>query len=81
MLSTPLFFVIASMGFGKTTAVRDFLNKRRKVENIWFTFDDEDAEDIWIWVKFCRTLELTDAQLGKQMFEYGIPHTDQGFVH
>lgn len=81
MLSTPLFFVIASMGFGKTTAVRDFLNKRRKVENIWFTFDDEDAEDIWTWVKFCRTLELTDAQLGKQMFEYGIPHTDQDFDH
>ena len=24
MLSTPLFFVIASMGFGKTTAVRGF---------------------------------------------------------
>ena len=32
-------------------------------------------------MKFCRTLELTDAQLGKQMFEYGIPHTDQDFDH
>ena len=43
------------------------------MENIWFTaFDDEDAEDIWTWVKFCRTLELTDASWGKQMFECGF---------
>ena len=41
IFSTPLFFVVSSMGFGKTTAVRDFLNKKRKVKNIWFTFDEE----------------------------------------
>ena len=33
IFSTPLFFVISSMGFGKTTAVRDFLNKKRTVKN------------------------------------------------
>lgn len=81
IFSTPLFFVISSMGFGKTTAVRDFLNKKRKVKNIWFTFDDEMVEDIWTWVKFCRTVEMTNAQVGKTMFEKGMPRTEQDFDH
>ena len=81
IFSTPLFFVISSMGFGKTTAVRDFLSKKRKVKNIWFTFDDDTVEDIWTWVKFCRTVEMTNAQLGKKMFESGIPQSELDFEH
>ena len=81
IFSTPLFFVISSMGFGKTTAVRDFLNKKRKVKNIWFTFDEESVEDIWTWVKFCRTVEMTNAQVGRAMFEKGMPRTEMDFEH
>ncbi len=79
IFSTPLFFVISSMGFGKTTAVREFLNKKRKIKNLWFTFDEETTEDIWTWVKFCRTVEMTNAQFGKKMFERGMPRTDLDF--
>ena len=79
IFSTPLFFIISSMGFGKTTAVRDFLNKKRKVKNIWFTFDEDTTEDLWTWIKFCRTLEMTNAQMGRIMFERGIPVTDGDF--
>lgn len=81
MFTTPLFFIVSSMGFGKTTAVRDFLNKRRKIKNIWFTFDEDTTEDIWTWIKFCRTLEMTNAQLGRVMFKRGIPVTDRDFDH
>ena len=81
IFSTPLFFVISSMGFGKTTAVRDFLNKKRKVKNIWFTIDEESTEDIWTWVKFCRTVEMTNAPFGKKIFEHGMPRSDLDFEH
>ncbi len=71
-----IFFVTTGMGFGKTTAVRDFLKKKRKAKNIWFTFEDDDTEDIWTWAKFCHSVEMTNAQLGKKMFENGMPRTE-----
>lgn len=81
IFSKPLFFVISDMGFGKTTAVREFLNKKRKIKSIWFTFDEETTEDVWTWVKFCRVVEVTNAQFGKTLFERGMPRTDLDFEH
>ena len=45
MLSTPLFFVIASMGFGKTTAVRFGLNS---------------CENGGSLLRFCRDFQKTE---------------------
>ncbi len=69
----PMFFVISGMGFGKTTAVRDFLKKKRKVKYIWFTFEKELKEDIWLWGNFCKIIENTNYQLGRKLYEYGMP--------
>ncbi len=79
IFSMPLFFVISGMGFGKTTAVRDFLRKKRRVKTVWFSFSDENEEDVWVWVRFCHTVEITNAELGKKMFEYGVPRSDFDF--
>jgi LuxR family maltose regulon positive regulatory protein len=75
IFSTPLFFVISGMGSGKTTAVREFLRKKRQIKYIWFSFDREMPEDIWLWVKFCKTVEQINVQLGKKMLKYGIPQS------
>ena len=32
IFTTPLFFVVSDMGSGKTTAVREFLRKKRKIK-------------------------------------------------
>ena len=76
-----MFFVTTGMGFGKTTAVRDFLKKKRKVKSIWFTFEEDDTEDIWTWVKFCHSIKMTNAQLGEKMFENGMPRTELEIEH
>lgn len=75
IFSVPLFLAIAGRGFGKTTALRDFLRKKRKVKYIWFSFDEEETEDIWLWVKFCNTLRYTNSALSRKMFESGIPRS------
>ena len=56
IFTTPLFFVISGMGSGKTTAVREFLRKKRKIKYVWFSFERDMTEDIWLWVRFCKTL-------------------------
>lgn len=75
IFSTPLFFIVSGMGSGKTTAVRDFLRKKRKIKYVWFSFDLDMTEDIWLWVRFCKVLEQTNVQLGKKMLKYGIPQS------
>ena len=75
IFTTPLFFVISGMGSGKTTAVREFLIKKRKIKYVWFSFERDMTEDIWLWVRFCKTLEKTDVQLGRRMLKYGIPQS------
>lgn len=76
IFSTPLFFVVSGSGTGKTTAVKEFLKKKRKIKYVWFSFDKEMTEDIWLWVRFCKTLEKTNYQLGKRLLKYGIPQTN-----
>lgn len=75
IFTTPLFFVISGMGSGKTTAVHEFLRKKRKIKYVWFSFERDMTEDIWLWVRFCKTLEKTDVQLGRRMLKYGIPQS------
>lgn len=75
IFTTPLFFVVSDMGSGKTTAVREFLRKKRKIKCIWFSFEKQVTEDIWLWVRFCKTIEQTNVQLGQSMRKYGIPQT------
>lgn len=75
IFTTPLFFVVSGMGTGKTTAMRDFLRKKRKIKYVWFSFDRDMTEDIWLWVKFCKTLEKTNVPLGRKMLKYGIPQS------
>lgn len=75
IFTTPLFFVISDMGSGKTTAVREFLRKKRKIKYVWFSFEKDMTEDIWLWVRFCKTLEKTNIQLGRKMLKYGIPQS------
>lgn len=75
IFTTPLFFVISEMGSGKTTAVREFLRKKRKIKYVWFSFERDMTEDIWLWVRFCKSLEQTNVQLGRKMLKYGIPQS------
>lgn len=76
IFETPLFFVITGMGYGKTTAVRDFLRRRRRLQTIWFAFEEEYMEDMWLWVRFCKRIESINADLGRRILSFGLPHTN-----
>ena len=75
IFETPLFFVVTDMGYGKTTAVRDFLRKRRRLQTIWFAFEEDYVEDMWLWVRFCKMIESINADVGSKLLAYGVPRT------
>lgn len=76
IFDTPLFYVIAGMGYGKSTAVRDFLQHRLRIKKLWFSFHEEEVEDMWLWVRFSRLVEKTNKGLGRSLFEYGMPYSE-----
>ena len=75
IFDTPLFFIVSGMGFGKTTAVRNYIRKKRNIRYFWFMFDQEETEDIWEWVRFCKKLESTNSELSKKLLKYGLPYS------
>ncbi len=76
IFETPLFFVITDMGYGKTTAVRDFLRRRKRLQTIWFAFEEDYVEDMWLWVRFCKRIESVNKDLGSKLLSYGVPRTN-----
>ena len=73
IFEVPLFFISASMGYGKTTAVKDFLEKKKDVQNIWFYAVNEEIDDMWMWKKFCSLIKHTNSSLSKRLSDYGFP--------
>ncbi|WP_297423117.1 LuxR C-terminal-related transcriptional regulator [Clostridium sp.] len=69
----PIFFISASMGYGKTTSVKSFLDKKKDVQTIWFDTANEENDDICMWYKFCNSMKSTCSNLSKRLRSYGFP--------
>lgn len=68
----PLTIVEAPMGFGKTTAVRNFL-KAEKITPFWITFLHAGESVSYFWDKFSTELNTLDGTLGTKLKSLGFP--------
>lgn len=68
----PLTIVEAPMGYGKTTAVRNFL-EIAKIKPIWITFQQESGSEDYLWDKFCQDIEKLDQVCGNTLKQLGLP--------
>ncbi len=75
IFKVPLFILISSMGYGKTTAVKEFLNSKKNLLHVWFSLDNEESDELWMWQKFCQSFEDINLDLSKQFAEYGLPQS------
>jgi LuxR family maltose regulon positive regulatory protein len=73
ILTAPVTVIEAPSGYGKTTAVRDYLvdNLPRKTPVYWWSAI-EDALGT-SWTRLCRELEQIDPAAGKQLLSAGFP--------
>lgn len=67
----PLTVVEAPMGYGKTTAVREYL-KDCDATVLWQTLADDSASGFWRG--FCRLLKDIDAGCADRLDELGVPN-------
>lgn len=73
IFNTSFFIVTASMGYGKTTAVQNYLKNKKQVRTIYFSPATDESDDILLWKQFCRAIEYIDEQLGRKLSLYGLP--------
>lgn len=68
----PLTILEAPMGYGKTTAVKRFI-EAEKLRAFWFTFTDLRNSEEAFWNKFSDAIADIDGQAGFALRSLGIP--------
>ncbi|HPM00304.1 MAG TPA: hypothetical protein PLS45_10505, partial [Bacillota bacterium] len=68
----PLTVAVAAMGYGKTTAVREFLD-REKARYVWLTVESDYKSAGHIWDSLTRQLAKLRPDLGNQLNVLGFP--------
>lgn len=68
----PLTIVEAPMGFGKTTAVRSFLQDAGN-PYLWITLLNSNVSSSFIWDEFAEKVSKIDEVIGKKLKDLGFP--------
>ena len=72
ILEYPLFIVAAPMGYGKTTAVREFL-KHKRINPIWVSLIASDGSTVYFWDRLTTQIAQYNKQLGEQLKSLSFP--------
>lgn len=68
----PLTIVEAPMGYGKTTAVKEFLRKKDK-HALWFAFLSSEDTVSFFWHNFVKEIGKLDQAAGGRLKSLGFP--------
>lgn len=68
----PLTILEAPMGYGKTTAVKKFI-EAKKLKPFWFTFPNLSHAEAAFWNKFTDAIDRMDTQAGLALKSLGLP--------
>ncbi len=68
----PLTILSASMGYGKTTAMRTFLESK-DVQTAWISLQGSDGDEAVFWHKLCREVKTFYPEIGAKLEGMGFP--------
>lgn len=74
MLTAPATVVDAPSGYGKTTAVRDFLECSLDQSTPMYWYTSVDEEPAAGYSRLCRQVEKIDRQAGERLLRIGLPN-------
>lgn len=77
ILELPVLFLIAPMGYGKTSVVRSFFNRHQELNSIWLSFGQDEVDDELVWNKLCDKVRLIHTSFYELLTEIGLPKTNQ----
>lgn len=69
----PLSIVHAPMGYGKTVAVREYLEST-SADSVWVSLAGSEGQPDYLWTRLCDALKETDESLGKRFGAIGFPY-------
>lgn len=81
IFNRPIFLLIASIGYGKTTSIKRFLNSNKNIEQIWFSPELDEIDDNWAWQQLSVSMYHTYPELGKKFSNYGLPQNQVDIQH
>ncbi len=73
IFEVPIFYISAAIGYGKSTLIKNFLEKKKDIQTIWFDTSNEENNDVWMWDKFCNSIRRTDFKISERISNYGFP--------
>lgn len=76
IFETPLFYLSASMGYGKTTAIRCFLETKKEVNVIWVPVSTMEGDEELLWHQFGYAMKKYSPEFAKQLLSIGFPKSD-----
>jgi len=76
IFETPIFYISASMGYGKTTAVRCFLENKKEINSVWIPMPHDVGDEKWVWHKCCHYIESYNIELARKLFNIGLPENE-----
>ncbi len=73
----PLFLLIAPIGYGKTNAVKNFLNTQNNFQQIWFIMGGDITDELWVWNKLCEIIEPVFPEIANKFVKQGLPKSEE----
>ena len=77
IFETPIFYLSASMGYGKTTAVRCFLEEKKDIRTIWIPISNPEGDEKWLWNKFGYAMEKYSSTFIDRFLGIDFPLSDE----
>ncbi|MDA3846642.1 MAG: hypothetical protein PF505_08895, partial [Vallitaleaceae bacterium] len=68
----PMTLAVAAMGYGKSTATRDFLEES-KAKYVWLSVESDESSPKYIWDVFARKLSKFKPEIGEKLRLLGFP--------
>lgn len=81
ILETPLFYLSASMGYGKTTAVKSFLDKRKDINAVWIPIPNAEEDEKWLWHRCCSAVEKYNPSFAEKFMKLSFPRNELEMKH
>lgn len=80
IFETPLFYLSASMGYGKTTAVKEFLESKEDVCTVWIPVSNAEGDENWLWHKFGEAIQKYNPDFAEKFLNLGFPNSDYEII-
>lgn len=81
MYHVPLAVLAASVGYGKTTIVREFLDSQSNIFSCWYSLEADETDIVWIWRRIMEGLPKEDFPSLKSLTKLSFPNTKKERGH